>query len=93
MTWMIPPREGYMLEFMQKIISIALATNASITSWIRSQKHNKDVGGSEYSLHLAGLAVDLIFDTPADKLLAIHYAERFDLTAIDEGDHLHIQIK
>ena len=65
----------------------------SVTSWIRSEKRNKEVGGLATSYHLSGLAVDIILDNPADKARFIKAAKRLGLDAIDEGDHVHVEFK
>lgn len=60
----------------------------SVTSWWRSPWHNAEVGGVKASLHLLGLAWDVVpvTDGNAAKLAAL------GLTVINEGDHLHSQI-
>jgi hypothetical protein len=78
-------------SFCEKVAILCAATNGSVTSWIRSKKHNKDVGGVDNSLHQIALAVDTIHDTLEDKARAIKLGRRIDLLVIDEGDHLHIQ--
>ena len=65
----------------------------SVTSWIRSAKRNKEVGGLATSYHLLGLAVDVVLDNPADKARFIKEAKRLGFDAIDEGDHVHLEVK
>ena len=65
----------------------------SVTSWIRSEKRNKEVGGVVNSYHLFGLAVDVVLDNPADKGRFIKAAQQLGLDAIDEGDHVHVEVK
>ncbi|MGL6023344.1 MAG: D-Ala-D-Ala carboxypeptidase family metallohydrolase, partial [Cetobacterium sp.] len=43
-------------------IKKALKTEIYVTSWFRSEKVNKKVGGSKNSYHLKGLAVDFKTD-------------------------------
>ena len=64
----------------------------SVTSWIRSQKRNKEVGGIAASYHLLGLAVDVVLDNPADNARFISAAKQIGLDAIDEGDHVHLEV-
>jgi len=68
-----------------------LFPNAQPTSWWRSNARNLDVGGARNSQHLLAWAVD--FAGPRDesrKLVAV--AERLGLVAVDEGDHVHVQM-
>lgn len=65
----------------------------SVTSWIRSEKRNKEVGGLVNSYHLFGLAVDVVLDNPADKGRFIKAAKQLGLDAIDEGDHVHVEVR
>ena len=60
----------------------------TVTSWWRSPWRNEEVGGVYNSLHMAGLAWDVVPVTQenADKLRGI------GLRVIDERDHLHAQI-
>lgn len=60
----------------------------TVTSWWRSPWHNKEVGGVANSLHMVGLAWDII---PAS---AENYSflKSLGLTVIDEADHLHAQL-
>lgn len=80
-------------EFTNLVALVLLFAEGSVVSWMRSRKRNRDVGGVDYSLHLVGLAVDVEFDTDDDKVRGIHMAERLGLLAIDEGDHVHIQVR
>ena len=80
-----------LVTFLLHVHTIAGAFGGSVTSWLRSTKHNAAVGGKLGSLHLVGLAVDLIFDDPAQKAHAAHYFARAGLWTINEGDHLHVQ--
>lgn len=35
----------------------------TVTSWLRTEEHNKAVGGSPLSMHLTGLATDIVHST------------------------------
>lgn len=63
----------------------------SVTSWYRSVKRNAKVGGHPQSKHLVGLGLDIVLDDPKDKPTIIKMLNAFGLSALDEGDHLHIQ--
>lgn len=81
-----------MLTFVSGIYTLAVRYDFSITSWIRSSKRNKQVGGSQNSRHLLGLAVDIILDNPTDLRDFIKDAELLRLKVIDEKTHLHVQL-
>jgi hypothetical protein len=69
-----------------------LLTGASATSSFRTAKHNHDVGGVPHSAHLAGLAVDVIYDDPTPtQAERQEWARRLGLKLIVEGDHDHLQ--
>lgn len=60
----------------------------TVTSWWRTPWHNAEVGGVKASLHMLGLAWDVIpvTDENANALRSL------GLKVIDESDHLHAQI-
>jgi len=60
----------------------------TVTSWWRSLWKNTAVGGVENSLHMVGLAWDVI-PPSAENFLKL---KAMGLTVIDEKDHLHAQI-
>lgn len=62
----------------------------SVSSWWRSPWHNVDVGGSWLSLHLLGLAWDLVPGTAYTQAQVI--ATGLPVTIIPEGDHIHVQL-
>jgi hypothetical protein len=77
--------------FILHVFTLCIGHGGSVTSWIRSTRHNMAVGGQPNSLHRVGLAADLVFDEPADQLSAAITAKRLGLYALDEGSHLHVQ--
>ena len=79
------------MRFEDKIKTLAVLYRLSITSWIRSKKHNAAVGGQPTSQHLLGTAVDVVLDDPNDKGDFSLDAARLQLTVVTEGDHLHVQ--
>ena len=64
----------------------------SVTSWIRTPKRNKMVGGVPKSKHLSGLAIDLVPDSKDWGPIIRSFRIR-GLKVIVEHDHLHIQIQ
>lgn len=60
----------------------------TVTSWWRTPWHNAEVGGVKASLHLLGLAWDVLPVTDANAIAL----RSLGLTVINEGDHLHAQI-
>jgi hypothetical protein len=78
-------------DFADAVLTYASLTNASATSWFRTPKHNGGVGGVTHSAHLAGLAVDVVYDAPLAEAMRQGWASRFGLRLIVEGDHDHLQ--
>jgi uncharacterized protein YcbK (DUF882 family) len=79
------------MRFEDKIRLLAVLFPLSVTSWLRSRKHNEQVGGVTNSRHLLGLAVDVVLDdttqTAEFRVLAI----QLGLQVIIEEDHVHVQ--
>lgn len=80
------------MEFLFKILYLSCRFNFSVTSWIRTPAHNKKVGGVPDSMHLLGLAVDVILDDWSETEQFMKMCKRIGLQAIKEGDHIHVQI-
>lgn len=78
-------------EFLGKIILISMLIPISVTSWIRSKQHNKEVGGDLASLHIIALAVDVVPDDPRDGYRLEILCKRFGLHFRKESDHYHLQ--
>jgi uncharacterized protein YcbK (DUF882 family) len=78
---------------IRDFIARARAANASlaVTSWYRSRAHNDAVGGARFSQHLLGLALDTVPVAGAQRAQLAAAFRRQGLTAVDEGDHLHVQ--
>ncbi len=79
--------------FATLILTLALRFDFYITSWGRSLKHNKSVGGKDNSRHLFWTAVDCVLDDPSEAELFHAECKRMGLTSLDEGDHIHIQTR
>lgn len=85
---------GDISVFAVKILQLCLLHDCSVSSWVRTAKRNASVGGSIYSQHLLGLAVDLVPDEPAKIPDIMRDARRLDLVPIDEWEHkkhIHVQ--
>ena len=80
-------------SFIDKIITLSLRYDLSVTSWIRSKKRNVLVDGNDNSRHLLALAVDIVLDDKEEIFRFKADARRMDLIVVDEGDHLHVQEK
>jgi hypothetical protein len=79
------------LDFACNALFIARLASASITSWYRTESHNKAVGGDAESQHRDGLAVDFVPDNPKASTRVLTLAKLFGYTAIVETDHIHVQ--
>jgi len=91
----VPPRSQLTQLFAELVIAVVQASRPrgrlDVTSWFRTPAENTLVGGRSSSLHLAGLAVDLV-GSAADlsRIRAIWQA--IGLYAEDEGDHTHLEL-
>lgn len=80
------------LSFCDLIFDLMDEFNISVSSWIRTPKHNKDVGGKINSNHLDGLGLDIILDNPKDKAKFCKRVNEMGLHWLDESDHIHVQV-
>lgn len=95
-----PPREIWqpiesiapgIYNYFFRAVEAGLSESRSValSSWWRSRSENSRVGGDASSQHLVGFAADLVVDDPAavvDRMISV------GLTAVDEGDHVHVQL-
>lgn len=79
------------IEFIWKVLLLCYKWDGSVTSWIRTQKHNHQVGGVINSLHMVGLGCDVVFDWQGGDLEIQQDCKNFGLKALWEGDHWHLQ--
>lgn len=79
-------------EFLiMRVFALCFKFHGSISSWGRTVKHNKDVGGVVNSYHLIWMGVDVVLDEMLVNPLFESDAKRIGLDAIWETDHYHLQ--
>jgi len=69
------------------IIIQILLPEYKITSWWRIQKHNEEVGGVQYSMHLVGLAYDV---SPKDSYMIDKLKKIFPTVLTKYSNHVHV---
>jgi uncharacterized protein YcbK (DUF882 family) len=79
-------------EFCEHIRTLCRLHDASVTSWFRTSKRNAAKGGKPRSKHRDGFATDLVPDDPTEKPALVTHARQLGLTAVDEDDHVHVQV-
>ena len=80
-------------QFIEAILLLAINWHISVTSWGRTQKHNKAVGGVDDSHHLRWLGIDVIIDENKKNLKFEKDCDRMGIRALWEVDHYHLQPK
>ena len=80
-------------DFHHAVEFLCTQFGGSITSGHRSTARNAMVGGHKNSKHLDGLAVDMVLDDPAQHGELMAACSRLGLRAIDESDHIHVQVQ
>ena len=83
---------GDIKRFALAITEYCAEANASITSWYRTPKRNKLVGGRPNSRHLKGLAADVVYDEALGKAHRTGIAKRYGLVILFEKTHDHITL-
>lgn len=83
----------HILSFVNKVLILKIRWGFSVTSWGRTEKHNKEVGGVVGSLHLLFLGMDVVLDEQKKNVEFEKDAERLGLVALFEDDHYHLQPK
>jgi hypothetical protein len=76
-------------EFFLKAYPIGEDLEVTITSFQRTRAENARVGGKPKSQHLLATAWDV---AGPDQLVYAARARAAGLIAIDEGDHVHVQL-
>lgn len=81
-----------LLSFLTDCFFLRQKYPYSVTSWFRTIKRNKMIGGLPDSKHLTGFAIDIVPDLPKDYWEEIATEGRkFGLEMIVEDDHIHIE--
>src|SRR4051812_49038468 len=76
-------------NFVGSILALASAYDISVTSWGRTAKRNRMVGGVANSRHLEWCAVDIVLDDNTKRGEVSIAAKALGLEVIAEDDHLH----
>ena len=79
--------------FAWKLLELYHGSRFSVTSWFRTLEHNAEVGGSPSSLHLCGLAVDVIPAGGVSRESLFAGAVGLGLHGVVESDHVHLQAR
>lgn len=81
-----------LLNFWCLIVQVCVETGGSVTSWVRSDAHNREVGGVDGSRHLSGAAVDVVFDRPEGRVRAVERWQQAGLEVVLEESHVHVEL-
>jgi hypothetical protein len=82
----------YFDSFVSRASELIRSTGAQPTSFIRSTYDNTRVGGAPNSQHLVATALDLVPRMGSSNSIVAARARSLGLVAIDEGDHVHVQL-
>jgi len=80
------------VEFVLHVLALRTRFKFSVTSWGRTQARNTEVGGHVDSRHLSWEALDVVVEPPSDANELVRVAMKIGLRALDEGDHVHLQV-
>lgn len=80
-------------SFIPRVVIVCCKHRGSVSSWGRTPKHNKDVGGVEGSIHMLWLGCDVVLDEMKKNLEFEKDCSILGLVPIYEGDHYHLQPK
>ena len=78
-------------RFARAIVAYRQMTGATVVSWGRSHKYNRSYRAHDASLHLADLAVDVIYDDPLTLSTVRNLADACGLTLRREPHHDHLE--
>jgi len=85
--------EGFemVIKFIESILLLRCRWSFSVTSWGRTEKHNKAVGGVDGSYHLLWLGLDVELDENKKNVTFEKDCSLVGIVALWEGDHYHLQ--
>jgi len=90
------PEEGLIMDvvsFIWPVLTLRAKYQFSVSSWGRTVKHNKDVGGVAGSDHLLWLGLDVILE-PMEKNLDFEMdCSKVGIIPLFEQDHYHLRPK
>jgi len=78
-------------SFISCVLSLCFKHQGSVSSWGRTVKHNKDVGGVDDSWHTLWVGCDVVLDKMVKNAVFERDAKDLGLWASLEGDHYHLQ--
>lgn len=81
------------LRFAALVITLRLKWDFSVSSWGRTVKHNKEVGGVDGSDHILWLGVDVIREPMEKNIEFERDCDRLGLIALFEKTHYHLRPK
>jgi len=76
--------------FIDSVLLLSTKYPFSVTSWLRTQKHNTLVGGHPFSWHMLALAVDVVLDDHRRNEEFERDARRLCLNPVWEDDCYHL---
>jgi hypothetical protein len=79
-------------DFTLRLIWLLAVHPGRVTSWMRSVASNNAAGGLNDSYHLDGCGSDVVLDERAQNSACVATARALDLDAVDEGDHVHVEL-
>jgi len=79
--------------FAAAVSTLRVKWSFSVSSWGRTVKHNKDVGGVDGSDHLLWLGLDAILEPMVKNLDFEKDSDRLGLIALFEKNHYHLRPK
>lgn len=81
-----PPQDA-----MGGLLALGQTPGVTMSSGPRTPSHNAEVGGKPNSQHMSGTAMDYVVPGPM-KAQFMALAKKGGFQAIDEGDHVHLQV-
>ena len=79
--------------FATAIRQLCQAFGGSVTSWGRTEAHNRAVGGVAGSPHTWWVGADIVWDAVPHPTTIEEYAGALGLHCLWEGTHTHVQPK